>query len=314
MSEVDESKFPYGYVPEHLKERVKNWRSLSVGERLELTSELSSAAWAKIGVVRDPSKPMDKTIRRAERSRVSIVLDEAEVASIIRFLGFGRASANVWSVGLEEGLGDMTSDEARENIKQRAHFSEIMDLREAHLRLKEKGQTIDVEVNTPKTAVWKWMARIVLLLKGAADWNDPISIKQYVRFHLGRANGETFLTELSPIPSRNRADDCWPHWFKTRDLNLEKQLQERKAKLKQMIAEYSRSLIICYGLSRADEFAELLGVEWEYKTSKIGCAKDGARWLLPFFGTGQMSVATFGEFASLIRGSSAANTEKSSRA
>jgi hypothetical protein len=64
---VDESKFPYGYVPEHLKERVKNWRSLSVGERMELVSELSLAAWEKIGVVHDPSKPMDKTIRRMER-------------------------------------------------------------------------------------------------------------------------------------------------------------------------------------------------------------------------------------------------------
>jgi hypothetical protein len=68
MSEVDESKFPYGYVPEHLKERVKNWRSLTVGERLILTDELSKAAWAKIGVVRDPSKPMDKTIRKITRS------------------------------------------------------------------------------------------------------------------------------------------------------------------------------------------------------------------------------------------------------
>jgi hypothetical protein len=29
---------------------------------------LSEAAWAKIGVVRDPSKPMDKTIRRVSRS------------------------------------------------------------------------------------------------------------------------------------------------------------------------------------------------------------------------------------------------------
>jgi len=67
MSEIDESKFPYGYVPEHLKERVKNWRSLSVGERMELTSELSLAAWEKIGVVYDPSKPMDKTIRRFRR-------------------------------------------------------------------------------------------------------------------------------------------------------------------------------------------------------------------------------------------------------
>lgn len=68
--EVDESKFPYGYVPEHLKERVKNWRSLSVGDRLNLTCELSEAAWAKIGVVRDPNKPMDKTIRRVRRMRL----------------------------------------------------------------------------------------------------------------------------------------------------------------------------------------------------------------------------------------------------
>jgi len=64
---VDESKFPYGYVPEHLKERVKNWRSLTIGERIELTHELSMAAWAKIGVVHDPNKPMDKTIRKFRR-------------------------------------------------------------------------------------------------------------------------------------------------------------------------------------------------------------------------------------------------------
>lgn len=65
--EVDESKFPYGYMPEHLKERVKNWRGLTPGERFLLVSELSEAAWAKIGVVRDPNKPIDKTIRRFRR-------------------------------------------------------------------------------------------------------------------------------------------------------------------------------------------------------------------------------------------------------
>jgi len=66
--EIDESKFDYSYVP-HLVERKKNWRKLSVGERLELVDELSMAAWAKLGVVRDPNKPMDKTIRRITRSR-----------------------------------------------------------------------------------------------------------------------------------------------------------------------------------------------------------------------------------------------------
>ena len=69
MAEIDESKFPYDYVPEHLKERIANCENLSIGERLSLVSELSLAAWEKIGVVRDPNKPMDKTIRRVERKR-----------------------------------------------------------------------------------------------------------------------------------------------------------------------------------------------------------------------------------------------------
>jgi hypothetical protein len=67
MSEVDESKFDYNYVPEHLKERVKNHKNLFFSERLDLIAELSEAAWAKIGVIRDPRKPMDKTIRRVHR-------------------------------------------------------------------------------------------------------------------------------------------------------------------------------------------------------------------------------------------------------
>ncbi len=61
---MDETKFDRSYVPEHLTEKIQNWRDLSVGERIVLTSELRLAAWAKIGVVREPDKPMDKTIRR----------------------------------------------------------------------------------------------------------------------------------------------------------------------------------------------------------------------------------------------------------
>ncbi|MFZ0304321.1 MAG: hypothetical protein WAL75_16635 [Terracidiphilus sp.] len=65
--QVDESKFDYIYVPEHLKEKVKNCKDLSFKERFDLIAELSEAAWAKLGVVRDPTKPMDKTIRRFRR-------------------------------------------------------------------------------------------------------------------------------------------------------------------------------------------------------------------------------------------------------
>lgn len=69
MSGVDESTFDYNFMPEHLKERVKNWRSLSMQARMELTWELSRAAWEKQDFVYDPSKPIDKTIRRVKRPR-----------------------------------------------------------------------------------------------------------------------------------------------------------------------------------------------------------------------------------------------------
>jgi hypothetical protein len=65
---MDERDFDYNYVPEHLAEKVRNWRNLSASERSNLCCELSLAAWAKIGVVYDPNKPMDKTIRRVTRS------------------------------------------------------------------------------------------------------------------------------------------------------------------------------------------------------------------------------------------------------
>jgi hypothetical protein len=67
---VDESEFDYTYMPEHLAEKVGNCRSLSSSERFDLCTELSLAAWAKIGVVYDPNKPMDKTIRRIVRSQI----------------------------------------------------------------------------------------------------------------------------------------------------------------------------------------------------------------------------------------------------
>jgi hypothetical protein len=46
---MDEANFDRTYVPQHLAEKVRNWRNLSFSERFNLTNELSLAAWAKIG-------------------------------------------------------------------------------------------------------------------------------------------------------------------------------------------------------------------------------------------------------------------------
>jgi hypothetical protein len=47
---MDESEFDRSYIPEHLKQKVHNWRNLSFSERFDLTRELSLAEWAEIGV------------------------------------------------------------------------------------------------------------------------------------------------------------------------------------------------------------------------------------------------------------------------
>jgi hypothetical protein len=46
---MDESKFDRSYIPEHLEQKVHNWRDLSFSERFDLTHELSLAEWAEIG-------------------------------------------------------------------------------------------------------------------------------------------------------------------------------------------------------------------------------------------------------------------------
>lgn len=69
---MGEGDFDRTRVPDHLKDRVRNWRELSVEQRLALVSELSEAEWARIGFIRDPDKPIDKTIRRVELGAKSI--------------------------------------------------------------------------------------------------------------------------------------------------------------------------------------------------------------------------------------------------
>ena len=93
-------------------------------------------------------------------------LSAEEVGRIVNFLGYGRPSAPVWFMGIEEGLGNMNSQDISANLKARASFENTMDLREAHMRLRERGRPIDIENQPPSTQVWQWMAKIMLARQG----------------------------------------------------------------------------------------------------------------------------------------------------
>ena len=58
------------------------------------------------------------------------------------------ADLKFWFIGMEEGLGKMSSQDTVRNLKARASFEKTMDLREAHMRLQEGGRPIDIEKKT----------------------------------------------------------------------------------------------------------------------------------------------------------------------
>ena len=216
-------------------------------------------------------------------------LSEEEIRAIVSFLGYGRPSAPVWFIGLEEGLGHMDSDDAIRNLKARGKFGRVMDLYDAHLDLEEKGRPINIENKPPSTQVWRWMAKIMLAVEGL-DWRDRNLAKDYVRFRLGRADGDTFMTELSPIPAGNAKDEVWRTLFKDLDPGLDSKINERRCELKKLLKENAPPLVICYGRTRADAFAELLDLyQWGHVSSGVSASPDLRCLLLPFFGLGQMS-------------------------
>jgi hypothetical protein len=112
--------------------------------------------------------------------------------------------------------------------------------------------------------------------------------KEYIRSRLGRCDGDTFLTELSPVPAGKAADKAWKTLLSERDPDLEGKIKQRKEKLGEKLKESCPSLVICYGKTRADEFAKLLEIEWHAVSPKVCKSQTAKHLLLPFFRYDQM--------------------------
>jgi hypothetical protein len=221
-----------------------------------------------------------------------------EIERIANFQGYGSLSAPVWFIGIEEGLGKMSDDDAKRNLKARGSFETVMDLRDAHLRLREGGQLIDIETKQSFTQVWQYMAKVMLARNGDRNWWELPVAEQYIRSSLGRRGGETFMTELSPIPSKSSANKEWYRWFEARlGSELGPMLENRKRKLKQILTKPIEKgkvpkLVVCYSQPRANEFEGLLDIKWKPVPDcprVCVASRDSVRYLLlPFFGFGQI--------------------------
>lgn len=237
-------------------------------------------------------------------TEIRFELSMKDVEKIVGFLGYGNPRESVWFIGIEEGLGDADSVDALENLKARGTFDAIMDLRDAHhKRLRENGTPINFDTRPPSTPVWQWIAKIMRAYEGKDNWRDVSLANEYIRCSLGRSDGATFLTELSPIPSNSAANNAWMEAFNELDSEFHQGLARRRGRLLQLLNDSRPRMVICYGDGKvkAREYERFLGAEWTSIGVRI--ARDAKRTypflLLPFFGNGQMSQSVIEEMCTI---------------
>jgi len=222
-------------------------------------------------------------------------LTTGEIDRIIGFLGYGRTTAPVWFIGIEEGLGKMKGGEPERNLRTRGTFEPVMDLQEAHMKLLEDKKPMDLSAKKTFTPVWLWMAKIMRALPGASYSLEEA--KKYIQAPngLGRRYGDTFLTELSPIPERNNQGREYSKKFMSVDPDIQAKIEVRRLELKRILNHHNPRLVICYGSGKLKKFEGLLGVELQSVgedasvRGKVYRSADSRRFLLPFFGNGWMS-------------------------
>lgn len=225
---------------------------------------------------------------------------EIECKNILSFLGYGLPSGPIWFVGREEGLGGKMSDgnEVRRNLHARGKWQKIMDLYDAHLTLTEQGRRIDIsKPRKGSVTVWLWMSRIARAYEGHSDWRDREKARIYMRTRLGRRDGCTFITELSPVPKRNLADRSWLPEFMSQK-GAKDLLELRREELRCLVQSEQSKLVICFGTMGRDSYSQLLGFEkWDKIAERVWKSPKENYFLLPFFGNGQI---TEGRLAMLV--------------
>jgi hypothetical protein len=237
-----------------------------------------------------PSKLKDLDLTRDEAKR------------ILRFVGYGNLSARFWFIGLEEGLSSEEKNDLQHNLKSRGTWSSVMDLAEACLTLRHNGKSVEIKnyPHLPKTPTWRWMAKVCLWLDARRFSATNDEANDYVRRYLGRKNGQTFLTELSPIPSRNQSGGpLWLDFFRKAEEETDALIKERQGRLRSLIAEHQPPFIFCYGAERdtaMEQFKVLLpNRNWIRvgEKSQISVLPNSVAILMPFLGVGRLTRTEF---------------------
>ena len=169
------------------------------------------------------------------------------------FFGYGRWSAPIWFIGIEEAGGR----NEREMEQRLAVWSSRgnNELEDAPTFYPESGNQGWHGECSSIQATWKQLIRMLLLARSERD--DDRDILDYQRLYFGTATGDTCMAELLPLPSPDTAIWNYGDWsdipqLKTPQTYHAEMFVPRSAVLKKRCISYLPSVVIFYGLELAD--------------------------------------------------------------
>ncbi|MAT70329.1 MAG: hypothetical protein CMJ58_12490 [Planctomycetaceae bacterium] len=181
------------------------------------------------------------------------------------FLGYGSLSASTWFIGPEEGGGQSVEElEKRIAVWQALGKRPTVDLCEFHIRL---GVTKYFASRPTIQRTWGQLVRVHLAASGKAT-NTRV-VRTYQAERLGRADGDSLLGELLPLPKSSLR--AWPYaplassiaCLRTQEAYRD-ELQPQRIELWQnMLTRYRPETVVFYGTNQKALWESIAGVRFD---------------------------------------------------
>jgi hypothetical protein len=207
---------------------------------------------------------------------------------IENFIGYGNINAPVVFIGMEESLDKDVP--LADDLRMRSQYDNVVDLRAAgEASIRQFQQT--------------WRPLCDLMLRRCGKASSYESRLSYQIEELGHKDGKTLIAELLPYPRKNRRDpnDWQPYEAFDRgsyESYKSRVLPGRIERLKSVLAQGERELIVCHGKAERLAFEALFDdPDWRSDSGFECCVWKGVHVLL----VSQLSTKTFNSDEQLQR-------------
>lgn len=208
----------------------------------------------------------------AHGPRAKVLYSDLLAAFMSGHFGYGNLAAPVWFVGMEEHGGHSEEEialrlAAWSNLGRRV----VSDVRDYHRAIGVDRYWVE---RPPIQRTWGCLIRVLLASKGVAA--DTDAVRQYQRDRLGRAEGESCLLELMPLPAPSI--NQWPYAafavdpsLVSRETYLAEWRQKRVGAMRELVRQHRPQAVVFYGSGYSDQWTEVAGAEFGVSDGLRGC-------------------------------------------